>query len=213
MLSTDHSFSRAWTAVPAKRKGARIGGSRSPWESPSATTPADGPNDGRPSGGGDRQTETISRAPLAGGSGQVGGDDVGGVPVQGCPGPVVSHGGPRVSVGRGFLHVTQRHASIEGCGNERVPQGVRPDGLGDPGAAGDPADDPPGAVPVQPPPVRGEEDRAFARSPIARSIARAVRGASGMVTTLPPLRVMTRVRCPRSMPRRLDVRAGGLRYS
>ena len=35
---------------------------------------------------------------------------------------------------------------------------------------------------------------------MARSIARAVRGASGMVTTLPPLRVITRVRCPRSMP-------------
>jgi hypothetical protein len=39
------------------------------------------------------------------------------------------------------------------------------------------------------------------RSPMARSIARAVRGASGMVTTLPPLRVMVRVRCPRSRPR------------
>ena len=50
------------------------------------------------------------------------------------------------------------------------------------------------------------------RSPMARSIARAVRGASGMVTTLPPLRVMTRVRRPRSSPQVLDVRAGGLRY-
>ena len=39
------------------------------------------------------------------------------------------------------------------------------------------------------------------RSPMARSIARAVRGASGMVTTLPPLRVIVRVRCPRSRPR------------
>jgi len=39
------------------------------------------------------------------------------------------------------------------------------------------------------------------RSPIARSIALAVRGASGTVTTLPPLRVMTRVRWPRSRPR------------
>ena len=38
------------------------------------------------------------------------------------------------------------------------------------------------------------------RSPIARSIARAVRGASGIVTTSPPLRVITKVRCPRSMP-------------
>jgi hypothetical protein len=31
---------------------------------------------------------------------------------------------------------------------------------------------------------------------MARSIARAVRGASGTVTTLPPLRVITRVRVP-----------------
>src|SRR5262245_24797239 len=39
------------------------------------------------------------------------------------------------------------------------------------------------------------------RSPMARSMARAVRGASGMVTTLPPLRVTVRVRCPRSRPK------------
>jgi len=43
-----------------------------------------------------------------------------------------------------------------------VPQGVRPDQLGDPGAAGDPADDPPGAVPVQPPAIGGQEDRPVA---------------------------------------------------
>ena len=36
---------------------------------------------------------------------------------------------------------------------------------------------------------------------MARSIARAVRGASGMVTILPPLRRTVRVRCPRSRPR------------
>jgi hypothetical protein len=38
------------------------------------------------------------------------------------------------------------------------------------------------------------------RSPAARPIARAVRGASGMVAALPPLRVMTSVRWPRSTP-------------
>jgi len=43
-----------------------------------------------------------------------------------------------------------------------VPQGVRADGLGDPDVAGYPADDPPGAVPVQPTPVGGEEDESFA---------------------------------------------------
>jgi hypothetical protein len=40
-----------------------------------------------------------------------------------------------------------------------VPQRVRGDGLADPGASGDLADDPAGAVPVQPPPVRGQEHR------------------------------------------------------
>ena len=40
-----------------------------------------------------------------------------------------------------------------------MPQRVGRDGLGDPGAAGDLADDPPGAVPVQPRPVRGQEHR------------------------------------------------------
>ena len=39
------------------------------------------------------------------------------------------------------------------------------------------------------------------RSPVARSIALAVLGASRMVTTLPPLRVIVRGRCPRSRPR------------
>ncbi len=43
-----------------------------------------------------------------------------------------------------------------------MPQGVRPDRLSDSRAAGDPADDPPCAVPVQPPPVRREEDRSLA---------------------------------------------------
>jgi len=48
------------------------------------------------------------------------------------------------------------------------------------------------------------------RSPTARSIARAVRGASGTVTTLPPLRVTTSVRWPRSNPQVVDVRPGCL---
>jgi hypothetical protein len=38
---------------------------------------------------------------------------------------------------------------------------VRADVLGDPGAAGDPADDPGGAVPVQPPSAFGEEARSL----------------------------------------------------
>jgi hypothetical protein len=65
-------------------------------------------------------------------------------------------------MGSGFLHVSQGHAGVQGGGDERMPQRVRPDVLGDPGAAGNAADDSPGAVPVQPPPVRGEEDRSLA---------------------------------------------------
>jgi hypothetical protein len=55
------------------------------------------------------------------------------------------------------LHVAQRHPGIQGGGDERVPESVGRDGLGDLGAAGDLADDPPGAVPVEPAPVRGQE--------------------------------------------------------
>ncbi|HEX6525913.1 MAG TPA: hypothetical protein VF070_38755 [Streptosporangiaceae bacterium] len=58
------------------------------------------------------------------------------------------------------MDVAQRDADIE-TGDERVPQRVRRDGLDDPGAAGGPADDPPGTVPVQPPPVRCQEDWPF----------------------------------------------------
>jgi hypothetical protein len=111
----------------------------------------------------------------------------------------VTHRGPQVGVGGGFLHIPQWYAEVTGS-DESVPQGVRPDGLGDPGEPGDPADDPPGAVPVQPPAACGEEHR-----PVAALADREVDGpggarASGTVTTLPPLQVITRVRCPRSMP-------------
>ncbi len=60
---------------------------------------------------------------LPGGSGEVGGDDVGGVAVQVCPGAVVSHGGAGVSVGRRFLDVAERDSGVEGCGDERVRAG------------------------------------------------------------------------------------------
>jgi len=44
---------------------------------------------------------------------------------------------------------------------ECVPERVRPDFLGDPGLPGDPADDPSGAMPVQPPPIGRQEDGPF----------------------------------------------------
>jgi hypothetical protein len=128
-------------------------------------------------------------------------DDVGGVPVQARPRAVVANGGPRIGVGGGLLHIPQRHPGVKRGGDEGVPQRVRADVLGDPGrrvtrrtirAA-------PCRSSRRPSPARNSGPSA--RSPAASSIARAVRGASGMVTTLPPLRVMTRVRCPRSRPR------------
>ena len=95
--------------------------------------------------------------PLPGSPGDVGGDDVRGVPVQRGPGPVVSHGGTRVSVRGGFLHVAQRHPRIQRRGDKCVPERVRPDFLGDPGLPGDP----PSAMPVQPPPVGRQENGPF----------------------------------------------------
>jgi hypothetical protein len=62
----------------------------------------------------------------------------------------------------GFLHVPQRYPGVQGGGDERVPQGVRPHRFGDPGAAGDPADHPPSAVPVQPAAIGGQEDWSLA---------------------------------------------------
>ncbi len=101
----------------------------------------------------------------------------------------------------GLLHVLQRHPGIERGRNERVSQRVRANVLGDPGPAGNSPHDPGGAVPVQPLPSPARNSGPSERSPVARSMARAVRGASGMVTTLPPLPVITRVRWPRSRPR------------
>jgi hypothetical protein len=65
-------------------------------------------------------------------------------------------------MGSGLLHIAQRNAGIQRRGDERVPQCVRADLFADAGAVRDPADDPPGAVPVQSPPVTSKEDRTVA---------------------------------------------------
>jgi len=70
---------------------------------------------------------------------------------------------------------------------KNVSQRVRRDSLGDPGAARGLADDPPSAMPVQPAPVRSQEDRSissFNDGQVDRPGS--PRGASGMVMTLPP---------------------------
>jgi len=59
----------------------------------------------------------------------------------------------------GFLHVAQRDPGVQSSRDEGVPERIGRDGLADPGTARDLADDPPGAVPVQPPPVRSQEHR------------------------------------------------------
>jgi hypothetical protein len=55
----------------------------------------------------------------------------------------------------------QRDPSIQRGGDERVAQRVRPNGLGDPGAAGDAPNDSPGAVAVQSAPIGSQEDGSF----------------------------------------------------
>jgi hypothetical protein len=96
-------------------------------------------------------------------------------------------------VGSGFLDVSQRDPGIKCGGDECMPQCVRPNGLADPGPTGDAADDSSGAVPVQAAGFGGHEDRPFCALADGQ-VPRAVRGASGIVTTLPPLRVITSVR-------------------
>jgi hypothetical protein len=58
------------------------------------------------------------------------------------------------------LDVAQRDPGIQGGCDERMSERVGRDGLGDPRPAGGLADDPPGPVPVYPPPVGGHEQRA-----------------------------------------------------
>ena len=58
---------------------------------------------------------------LPGNSGDVGGDDVGGMPVERGAGPVIAHRGARMSVRSGFLHVLERGPGVQGSGDERVP--------------------------------------------------------------------------------------------
>jgi hypothetical protein len=62
----------------------------------------------------------------------------------------------------GLLQIAQRNPGIERRSNKCVPERVRADRLGDPGAARHLADDPPGAMSVQAVPVAGEEDGAVA---------------------------------------------------
>jgi hypothetical protein len=108
------------------------------------------------------------------------------------------------------LHIPQRDSGILGGGDESMTTGVRAYDLGDSRLARHAADDPGGAAPVQPPPARVRKT-----GPSARFADRQVDrpgGARGERDGdhLAPLRVTTRVRCPRSIPRFLDVGANSL---
>ena len=54
------------------------------------------------------------------------------MPVEVLACAVVAHGGARAGAGGGLLDVAERDAGVEGGGDERVAQGMRADGLGDP---------------------------------------------------------------------------------
>jgi hypothetical protein len=58
------------------------------------------------------------------------------VAIQGTASSVAAHGGARVGVAGCFLDVAQRNSGVERSGDERVPQRMRPDALGDPGLSG-----------------------------------------------------------------------------
>ena len=72
------------------------------------------------------------------------------------------------------MDVAQGDAGVEGGGDERVPQRVRADRLGDAGSFGHAADDASGAVPVQALAVGAEEDR-----PVKAFADREVEAAGG----------------------------------
>ena len=59
----------------------------------------------------------LGEAGLPGCSGEVGGDDVGGVAVEGDPGAVVAHRRARVGVRGRLLNIAQRDAGIKGGGD------------------------------------------------------------------------------------------------
>jgi hypothetical protein len=72
-----------------------------------------------------RRSLLVSSLVLPGGSGKVGSDDIGGVPVETAAGAVVAHRRARIGVRRGFLHVAERNPGVERGGDECVPERVR----------------------------------------------------------------------------------------
>ena len=99
--------------------------------------------------------------------------------VKGNPCPVVPHGRAGVGVRSRFLDVAKGHARVEGGRDESVAQSMGTDRLVNPGAARHPAHYAPSTVAVHALAIGAQEDGPASRSPMARSTARAVRGARG----------------------------------
>ncbi len=157
---------------------------------------------GCPPGGCGRQAELLPACGLPGGPRDIRGDDIGGVPVWAAVGPlwcrIVVRGSACEAAswtsrsGTPASSAAIMNACLSVCGVTALAITARRATLRT----------------IRPAPCRSSRRPSAARntgpsvrSPIARSIARAVRGASGTVTTLPPLRVIVSVRCPRSRPR------------
>ena len=76
-----------------------------------------------------------------------------------------------------LLHVAQRNTGVEGRRDERMAEGVRTNRLVDSGLAGEPPDDPPCGVAVEPLTVPTQEDRAL--HPLADGQVERTRSARG----------------------------------
>jgi hypothetical protein len=95
---------------------------------------------------------------LAGGASDEGGDDVGGVAVEGLTTAVVAHGRSRIRVTRCLLYVPEGYAGVERGGDERVSQRVGTNPLGAPRTTGDAPHDPSRRVTVKTLAVAVDED-------------------------------------------------------
>jgi hypothetical protein len=99
-----------------------------------------------------------------------------------------------VGVTGGFLDVAERDTGIECCGDERVAERVWSDSLVDPGSTRDASHDPGRAMAIETTTGAVAEDRTVASLPDSEIDRPGGAWGSGIVTVLPPLRWITKVR-------------------
>ena len=114
--------------------------------------------------------------------------------VEADAGAVVAHRCALVGVTGGFLYVTERDAGVERGGDERVPERVGSDLLGDARTSGDTPHDTSRRMAIEPAAVVGLEDRSFATFTDGEVNSACSAGARVIVTILPPLRRIVTVR-------------------